>query len=117
VNRQEIFEQISEERDSQDNQWPRTERRKTMYSFSAPHLLLLEEKLKSMRTAWYKGEVEPKEFVKIAAIAVRALEEGSDFVVEPNEDSTQKSSKTCSVTGCGKPLLAGWDVCEDDIPF
>lgn len=49
-----------------------------MYGFTAPHLLLLEEKISAMRMAWYKGESLPSDYVKIAALAIRALEEVTD---------------------------------------
>lgn len=47
------------------------------YQFNAPHILLLEEKVAKMRTLWYassKGALVA-EWVKVAAIAIRALEE------------------------------------------
>lgn len=78
MKRSDVFAEVEKERTSQDSAWPRTERRKQMYSFTAPHLLLLEEKVSAMRTSWYKGESKPADFVKIAALAVRALEEVTD---------------------------------------
>lgn len=78
MKKSEVFAAIQEEREKQDAAWPRTERRVQMYSFTAPHLLLLEEKVSAMRTAWYKGESVPSDFVKVAALAVRALEEVTD---------------------------------------
>ena len=78
MNRTEVFIAVEKERASQDGLWPRTERRTQMYSFTAPHLLLLEEKISAMRTAWYKGESVPSDFVKVAALAIRALEEVTD---------------------------------------
>ena len=78
MERTEIFELINTERKNQDILWPRNERRKLMYSFTAPHLLLLEEKVSAMRTMWYKGEITPQELVKLATLAVRALEEITD---------------------------------------
>lgn len=85
MNRQEIYEKIEKERSYQEAAWPRTERRQQMYKFSAPHLLLLEEKVARMRSMWYNGDITPAEFIKVAAIAVRALEEASD-IFNKNED-------------------------------
>ena len=78
MEREKIFEAINQERISQDGLWQRNERRKVMYSFTAPHLLLLGEKINAMQTLWYKGESTPQDFIKIAALAVRALEEVTD---------------------------------------
>lgn len=78
MTKSEVFAAIQEERAKQDGAWPRTERRLRMYSFPAPHLLLLEEKISAMRTAWYKSESVPSDYVKVAALAVRALEEVTD---------------------------------------
>jgi hypothetical protein len=78
MNRKEIFEEIIGERDYQDANYPRDERRKTMYQFSAPHLLLLEQKITTMRGDWYKSDVKKSDLIKIAAIAIRALEEISE---------------------------------------
>lgn len=78
MNRIDVFKLIGNERASQDGFGPRTERRVQMYNFTAPHLLLLGEKIEAMRTAWYRGESVSSDFVKVAAIAIRALEEITD---------------------------------------
>lgn len=76
--RKDIYTAIEIERISQDSKWPRDDRRKQMYSFSAAHLLVLEQKIESMRKGWYNGEISKDDFIKVAAIAVRALEEITD---------------------------------------
>lgn len=80
MNRKDIFTKIEEERQRQDAQWPRdagTNPQRAQYQFNAPHILLLEEKTARLRSIWYSADREAiaHEFVKIAALAVRALEE------------------------------------------
>lgn len=77
--RQRIYTEIEHERMVQDEKWPRrvdTPHRE-QYHYNAPHILLLEEKLARIRSMWYDAKKEElrAEFVKIATIAVRALEE------------------------------------------
>jgi len=79
VNRADIYQLIEAERAAQDIQWPRgpNEPHREQYHFNAPHLLLLGEKISRMRSMWYEAKKEElrAEFMKIAAIAVRAIEE------------------------------------------
>lgn len=80
MNRQEIFELIEAERAAQDKLWPRdvaVNPNRAQYKFYAPHLYLLEEKLARIRSIWYGSEKEKlrAELIKVATIAVRALEE------------------------------------------
>ena len=69
----EIFDKIIEERKRQDENWSNREQ----YVYNAPHLLVLETKVNRMRAMWYEGKKEDlkAEWIKIAAIAIRALEE------------------------------------------
>ena len=71
---------INDERDKQDATWSRdvsVNPQRAQYKFYAPHLLVLEEKVAKLRQNWYKSDREAlhDDFVKVAAIAVRALEE------------------------------------------
>jgi len=80
MNRPEIYELIESERAAQDQLWPRdvtVNPNRAQYQFYAPHILVLEEKLARLRAIWYSSDKEQlqKEFVKMATIAVRALEE------------------------------------------
>lgn len=80
MNREEIYELIEAERASQDKLWPRdvaVNPNRAQYKFFAPHFYLLEEKLARIRSTWYNSEKEKLrgELVKVATIAVRALEE------------------------------------------
>jgi hypothetical protein len=80
MQRNEIFDLINEHRDAQDRLWPRDLKanpQRAQYQFYAPHLLVLEEKVKKLRENWYKSDKEQlhKDFVSVATIAVRALEE------------------------------------------
>ena len=77
MKRVDIFSAISDEIESAIYKWPRDERRQVMYSFPPAHLLLLEEKILQTRTVWYTSDrpAVMRELVKIAALAVRALEE------------------------------------------
>lgn len=80
MNRQDIYNLIENERASQDEKWPRNVEvnpQRAQYQFYSAHILLLEEKLARLRSMWYDAEKEKLsgELVKIATIAVRALEE------------------------------------------
>jgi hypothetical protein len=78
--RDDILALIDVERVAQDAMWPRDLQenpQRAQYQFYAPHILLLEEKLARLRSLWYSSDKEKLqyEFIKIAAIAIRALEE------------------------------------------
>ena len=80
MKRAEIFAVIESERVTQDAKWPRdttVNPNRAQYKYYAPHLLVLEEKMARLRALWYDSDREllRAELVKIAAIAVRALEE------------------------------------------
>lgn len=78
MNRTDVFEVINREREYQDTVWPRDEYRKTMYKYSAPHVILLEKYVQQLRDDWVKSSTESNltaTIAKIATIAVRALEE------------------------------------------
>ena len=80
MERSEIFNLIDQHRVEQDKLWPRdigANPQRAQYVFYAPHILVLEEKLKKLRENWYKSDKEQlqKDFVSMATIAVRALEE------------------------------------------
>lgn len=68
---------ILAERTEQDKLWRTGRPSEAQYKFAAPHLLLLEEKLAQARAAWYRSskEVLETELIKVAALALRALEE------------------------------------------
>jgi len=87
MNRQDVFTVIDKERQYQDTAWPRDAHAQAMYSNLAPHLVLLEEYIHRARTAWTNNgpEAQPLKVVaKLAAIAVRALEE-----VDGSAEATQ----------------------------
>jgi hypothetical protein len=71
--RSDIYTAVDAERKSQDEKWPNREQ----YKYAAPHILVLETKISRLRAIWYESKKEDikAELVKIAAIAVRALEE------------------------------------------
>lgn len=75
--REDIYTLIDHERDSQDQQWRTGRANEAQYAFAAPHILLLEEKVAGLRPIWYRSKKEDlrAELTKIAALAVRALEE------------------------------------------
>lgn len=80
MRRSEIVDLIETKRATQDAKWPRdltTNPQRAQYKFYAPHILLLEEKIARLRALWYNADKEALqgEFVKIATIAIRALEE------------------------------------------
>ena len=61
---------VNKERDSQDTKWPRDVRRKVMYSFAAPHILILEGQLEKLRQDSYAASSEQlqQRFVNMAVI-------------------------------------------------
>ena len=71
--RAEVFTKIDEQRDFQDTVWSNREQ----YRRSAPHILVLQGQMRKLEQEWYdsKRDALLERFVKIAAIAVRALEE------------------------------------------
>jgi hypothetical protein len=73
MTRQEIFALIDEERSKQDKVWSD----RSQYNHSAPHINVLRVQLQKLETEWYASERDAllERFVKMAAIAVRALEE------------------------------------------
>ena len=73
MTRQEIFALIDEERNKQDKVWSD----RTQYNRSAPHINVLRVQLQKLENEWYASEKDAlrERFVKMAAIAVRALEE------------------------------------------
>jgi len=78
MNRAEVFAVIDKERVYQDTVWPRDAETAQMYTYLAPHLVLLEEYILKARTAWVTNGPEApalKQIAKLAAIAIRALEE------------------------------------------
>ena len=82
-----VVELMAKERQYQDKTWPRDARRRVMYGFLAPHLVLLRAYLGKAEAAWTssKGNLAGLQQVgKIAAIALRALEEteGSEELIE-----------------------------------
>jgi hypothetical protein len=77
MTRQEIFKLIEDERAAQDKAWPD----RAQYKWSAPHILVLQGQMKKLEDEWYTSSRDAilDRFKKIAAVAVRALEE-----VDPN---------------------------------
>ena len=77
MKRADVYKLIDEERKSQDAVWRVGRANEEQYRFAAPHILLLEENADKLRKLWYisKKEEFKDRLVKIAAIAVRALEE------------------------------------------
>lgn len=78
MTRSEAITEIENERRVQDAAWRDGRPVEGQYRYSAPHVLLLEEQVSKLRSNWYgvKDESTLRErLVKIAAIAVRALEE------------------------------------------
>lgn len=73
MDRQDVFKKIAEERSRQDAVWAD----RSQYSRSAPHILILQGQMKKLEDEWYtsKRDALLERFTKIAAIAVRALEE------------------------------------------
>jgi hypothetical protein len=77
MKREEVFDRINAERAAQDAKWSN----RAQYKRSAAHVLVLQGQLKKLELGWYASNLDAllERFVKIAAIAVRALEE-----IEPN---------------------------------
>ena len=77
MERQFVMDLVETERISQDKLWRTGRPNERQYAFSAPHILLLEQKISKLRSLWYESKSEDlkTEFVKIAALAIRALEE------------------------------------------
>ncbi len=74
--RQHIYTRIDEERARQDTSHWNDNR--LQYRYIAPHIILLEEQVATLRSEWYRTTEEhdlKARLVKVAAIAVRALEE------------------------------------------
>lgn len=79
MKREDVFEVIDKEREYQDTTWPRDARRRRMYAFAAPHILLLEGYVQKLRDGWVSSGMDEtarlRVIAKIATMAVRALEE------------------------------------------
>lgn len=73
MKREEIYAAIDRERASQDANWAD----RSQYARSAPHILVLDGQLAKLKAEWYASNRDAllERFVKMAAIAVRALEE------------------------------------------
>lgn len=73
MKRTDIFAAIDQERSAQDANWAD----RSQYSRSAAHILVLEGQMKKLGDEWYvsKRDALLERFLKIATIAVRALEE------------------------------------------
>lgn len=108
MQRIEVIEVIKRERAYQSENWPRTDPEVVhMYSFAAPHLLLLKQYVVKVKSAWESGKAENpvvKQLAKLATIAVRAMEEhkttkGSDPYVVINR---KLANPDWSVVGAGE---------------
>jgi len=77
MKRQEVYALIDAERKAQDSVW----NDRTQYKRSAPHVLVLQGQMKKLEQEWYESKKDAllDRFKKIAAIAIRALEE-----IDPN---------------------------------
>jgi hypothetical protein len=79
MNRNHVIEVIKKEREYQNTTWPRTDAEVIeMYSYAAPHLLLLKQYMNKIRAAWEVSREENpviKQIAKLATIAVRSLQE------------------------------------------
>ena len=78
MTRTDVYRQIDLERTSQDTQWRDGRPVEGQYQYAAPHVLLLEEQVAKLRANWYGAKDESSlmdRLIKIAAIAVRAIEE------------------------------------------
>ena len=73
MKREEVFDRINAERAAQDAKWPN----RAQYKRSAAHVLVLQGQLRKLGQEWYdsKRDALLERFMKIATIAVRALEE------------------------------------------
>lgn len=77
MTRQEIYSLIDQERLAQDEVWRKGRSNEGQYQYAAPHIILLEKLVEKLSSEWYYSEHEEfqSRFIKIAAVAVRALEE------------------------------------------
>lgn len=73
MKRGDVYKLIDEERARQDSTWSD----RSQYRRSAPHILVLRGQMKKLEDEWYNAKRDAllERFLKIAAIAVRALEE------------------------------------------
>lgn len=73
MTRDDIFAGIREQRHEQDLKWSD----RSQYSRSAPHVLVLRGQMRKLEEEWYtsKRDALLDRFLKIATVAVRALEE------------------------------------------
>ncbi len=91
MDRQKVYELIDKERKAMDEVWRRGRANEAQYKFAAPHVLLIEENADKLRKLWYVSKKEDMKdrLVKIAAIAVRALEEvnvDTSWIDHPSEE-------------------------------
>lgn len=93
MTRKEVYVLIETERTNQEKLWPRDDNNSLsqQYNWWAPHFLVLEEKVSRIRGMWYesKRELLANEFVKVAAIATRALEEVGDLKLTVEKESNE----------------------------
>lgn len=77
MKREDVYTAIDKERIAQDETWRKGRPIEAQYKFAAPHVLLLEECVAKLRSFWYISDKENlrDRLIKIAAVAVRALEE------------------------------------------
>lgn len=78
MKREGIYTEIDAEREQQDAAWRTGRPVEDQYRFAAPHVLLLEEQVAKLRSNWYGTADESSlrdRLIKVAAIAVRAIEE------------------------------------------
>lgn len=80
MTKEEVLQLVEDARTQQRGLWPHDtgDPHEQQYIFWGPHFLVLEEKVTRIRALWYESvgeEVLRKEFAKIAAIALRAMEE------------------------------------------
>ncbi len=82
-----VLELMAHERQYQDKTWPRDAETRVMYGYLSPHLVLLDTYIQKAKAEWTANAGELKslrQVAKIAAIALRALEEteGSEELIE-----------------------------------
>lgn len=78
MNRHDVYAAIDAERLDQDIRWRNGRKNEKQYAFAAPHILILEECVAKLRPIWYGANSQDgvrDRLIKIAAVAVRALEE------------------------------------------
>ena len=77
MKRNHIYELIEKERIYQDATWRVGRQNEGQYKYAAPHVILLCKLSAKLEDEWYaaKDEDFTSRFVKIAAVAIRALEE------------------------------------------